>query len=492
MKNFKKRAGVAILFLLSYAMLIHDAMASSVKDSNQLVCSQEELVNLSRPSVVRIVQHVTGQAILKPFTLDLDKMTITEDVGTSTKVPIDEYMTGSGFVVSSNGYIMTNSHVISLEQIKAEIISSAVQSAIMDASIFAVNFNEEISNSKPFEEYGQRINDYLLKNGIFDFKQEIVVLDPSSKKEKILDLVADGFPISIISINDDYNKNFMDVALIKIDQQNLPTLPLSQSTSVKTGEKIGVFGFPTKAELNDKSPLVSTFSQGVVSAIKESENKDFEIIQADAKISEGSSGSPMLNESGEVIGMITYQTNKLDAVGGDNFAFAIPIDVVQEGVKKYQLSREEDIKFDAGTFNAQFSAGLGLLHDVKCKSALPAFENAKNVNSKFNVIANIAPYEKRCQELISSGQSIDSKWDKAKQILLALDGWMWAIVVLLLSVITVITAKLFSDERRIVDDENEISTLEKELKQNEKHDIAEQAELDKIEEELKEVMKKKS
>jgi S1-C subfamily serine protease len=488
-KPIKKISSSFVLVFLLFGIGISNAAAA---DDAAQKFSQEEVVSLSRPSVVRIVDHVKGEAIFKPFSLDLDKMTINPGVAgeQSQKIPIDEYVTGSGFIVSQDGYIMTNSHVISLKEIKLEIIASVAQSAILDATMFSINADPENSDPKKFEEYGQRINDYLLREGVFNFEQNIVVLDPSSKKDKVIDLIGDGFPISITSVNENYDKDNMDVALIKIEQANLPALSLGDSSAIKTGEKIGVFGFPTTAELNDKNPLISTFSQGVVGAVRDSENKDFKIIQTDAKISEGSSGGPLLNESGQVLGMITYQTNKLDSSSGDNFAFAMPISTVLEGIKKFNISKSE-IRLDPGTYNKSFSSGLMSLHASKCKAALLSFESAKNTNSKFSAGTNVDAYAKKCQDLISAGNSMDTKWDENRKMLVSLDNWVWLIVASVVLLFVAILIKLFTMKKRLKKDEKEIMILEEEIKENSMRDAEELNEIKKIEAELEDLKRKK-
>ncbi|KKP97512.1 MAG: Periplasmic serine proteinase [Candidatus Moranbacteria bacterium GW2011_GWD2_36_12] len=477
-------------FMLMFAIASFVFCVEKVKAADEQKFTQEELVSLSKPSVVRIVKHIQGEAIFKPFSLDLDKLTIIEGGGEKKKIPIDEYMNGSGFVVSNDGYILTNSHVISNQQIKLEIVASVAQAAIMDATLFSLDVNQETTEPEKFEEYGKKINDYLMKEGVFNFKENIVVLDPSSKQEKVVDLVADGFPISVVSINNDFDKDLMDVALIKIEQKNLPALPFGQASLFKVGEKIGVFGFPSTAELNNKNLLVSTFSQGVISAIRDSENKEFSMIQTDAKISEGSSGGPLLNERGEVIGMITYQSNILEGSGGDNFAFAIPIDVVQNGVKKFNITNN-DIDFGSGNYNTEFSKGLRLLHESQCKKALLSFEKTKDTNDKFNASINIEPYKKKCQDLIVAGKSIDTRWDKAKQMLLSLEYWVWGVVAALLLIIIAIAIKLFMMKKRLEKDEKEIVFLEEEIKENDSRDLEEMKEIKKIEKELAELKNNK-
>jgi len=488
MKNHKKINFFTLVSLVVCGSLILNAGAAIGADTQKF--NQEELVSLTRPSVVRIAQKVQGEINLPPFSLDLDKLTINPGGGAAKKIKVDDYLTGSGFIVSEDGYILTNSHVISKEEIKQQYIADAATAAIMDASLWYLGSNNDLNDSAKMDDYAKKITDYLSKNGTFDLQNKVVVLDPSSKSEKIEDLIAGGFPVSVISVNDNFMQDGWDMALIKIDQHNLPALPLGDAASIKRGETIGVFGFPTAAELNGKNLLESTFSQGVVSAIKDSENKDFSIIQTDAKISDGSSGSPLLDENGEVIGMITYQTNKANGSSGDNFAFAIPIDVVQAGVKKFDVNNT-NIQLAPSQYYTQFSNGLELLHQARCKKALAAFGNVKNVNDKFSTSANIQPYEKKCQDLISAGKSINNIWDEARNSLYNLSGWIWVIVVAILAISLAVAGKIFSMKKRLKKEEKEIVVLEKELKENKEQDKEETSELKKIKKELNEMKSKK-
>jgi serine protease Do len=335
-------------------------------------------------------------------------------------------------------------------------------------------------------------------------EKNIVVLDPSSKEGNTLDLIAGGFPITVVSVNDNFVNDKWDVALIKIDQANLPALPLGDASTIEGGGKIGVFGFPTTAELNNRNLLESSFTQGAISAIKDSENGDFKIIQTDAKISDGSSGGPLLNENGQVIGMITYQTDKTKLDNGDNFAFAIPIDTVEEGIKKFNVGNTE-FNLDLGTYNAQFSAGLNFLHQSECKEALVNFAEAEKANEKFSVASSVDPYIKKCQGMIASNQSIDNPLQRVFHTLLNLSLMAWMGIIFIICLFVAIAVVLFKQKHRVEEKESEIAVLEKENKE-EKNEIMilkkeveetkvkdkeERREIEKIEEELAKVKNKK-
>ena len=100
-----------------------------------------------------------------------------------------------------------------------------------------------------------------------------------------------------------------DLALLKVTMSGINPLPLGNSSDVKIGETVYVAGNPKGLE--------GTFSDGIISSRRDPYTK--ERLQMTAPISPGSSGGPVLNSKGEVIG-VSFMT----LVGGQNLNFAIP------------------------------------------------------------------------------------------------------------------------------------------------------------------------
>ena len=100
-----------------------------------------------------------------------------------------------------------------------------------------------------------------------------------------------------------------DLALLKVTVYGINPLPLGNSSDVKIGETVYVAGNPKGLE--------GTFSDGIISSRRDPYTK--ERLQMTAPISPGSSGGPVLNSKGEVIG-VSFMT----LVGGQNLNFAIP------------------------------------------------------------------------------------------------------------------------------------------------------------------------
>ncbi|MBD0269977.1 MAG: trypsin-like peptidase domain-containing protein [Cyanobacteria bacterium Co-bin8] len=113
-----------------------------------------------------------------------------------------------------------------------------------------------------------------------------------------------------------------DVAVIKIDGNNLPTVQFSDSDALQPGEWAIAIGNPLG--------LDNTVTAGIISATGRSSNqigvpdKRVEFIQTDAAINPGNSGGPLLNVRGEVIGVNTAILS-----GAQGLGFAIPINTVQ-------------------------------------------------------------------------------------------------------------------------------------------------------------------
>jgi S1-C subfamily serine protease len=103
-----------------------------------------------------------------------------------------------------------------------------------------------------------------------------------------------------------------DVAIIKAHGKNFLTLTLGNSDQLQVGEEVVAIGNPLSLE--------STVSNGIVSGIRAVKAEGGTFLQITAPISPGSSGGPLFNMEGKVVGITTLYLK-----GGENLNFAIPI-----------------------------------------------------------------------------------------------------------------------------------------------------------------------
>ncbi|HEY8086240.1 MAG TPA: trypsin-like peptidase domain-containing protein, partial [Polyangiaceae bacterium] len=102
-----------------------------------------------------------------------------------------------------------------------------------------------------------------------------------------------------------------DLALVRVEAHGLPILTLGDSDVMRPGDPVVAIGNPMGLE--------DTVSNGLVSARRKVQN-GLEVLQVSAPIAPGSSGGPIFNERGEVIGVATAVVE-----GGQNLAFGMPV-----------------------------------------------------------------------------------------------------------------------------------------------------------------------
>lgn len=432
--------------------------------------TQEDVANLVKPSVVRIVQHVKGKITVYPFDIDLKKMEINTLPGKPITQEIDNYISGSGVIINPDGYILTNSHVVSNASIKYQLATSLLTLAVYGkaATLKDSSTTDILKNEEKLRQFEQEALNFLIDKNKFEIEKTLTVLNPSSSKSTLLDLISDGFAVKMISVNDNFYKDGRDAAVIKIEQSNLPSLKLGNSANINTGEKIYIFGYPGSADFNGKNLLEPTFSQGIINGFKNSNDNSFKIFQTDAKISSGSSGGPLLNSKGEIIGLITYASSISENEAGDSFAFAIPSDMVSQIIENNYVQNNQ-VSFENSNFSTNFKAALAHIQAKKCETALEELSLAGNINEKFQSLTNLNSYQEKCKNIIAAGQSIDTidtkdaKGEKNSPTMEIVKEYMPWIIAGIVSVIAlfVIISIIFL-MRKLKKDEQKISELENE------------------------------
>lgn len=138
-----------------------------------------------------------------------------------------------------------------------------------------------------------------------------------------------------------------DIAVLKIDGSDLPSVKLGRSSDLIIGEWAIAVGNPYGLLIKDSKPSVSV---GVISATDRNfaENKDGKVyrrmIQTDAAINPGNSGGPLVNINGEVIGINTFIFS--ESGGSIGIGFSIPIDRVAKITEEIiQHGKVRDIWF---------------------------------------------------------------------------------------------------------------------------------------------------
>jgi len=207
-------------------------------------------------------------------------------------------------------------------------VATQLPEPFFDDPFFRQFFGEDIFPRLPqeYHQRGQGSGFIIDRNGIILTNAHVV-----SNADTVTVTLKDGrtFQGKVRGIDEP-----SDLAVVKIDGQNLPVAPLGNSSSVQVGDWAIAVGNPLG--------LDNTVTLGIVSTLNRSSaqvgipDKRLDFIQTDAAINPGNSGGPLLNDHGEVIGINTAIRAEAQGIG-----FAIPIDAAKK--IKDALARGEKI-----------------------------------------------------------------------------------------------------------------------------------------------------
>ncbi|MGE5401560.1 MAG: S1C family serine protease [Ignavibacteriales bacterium] len=158
-----------------------------------------------------------------------------------------------------------------------------------------------------------------------------------------------------------------DICLLKIDEKNLPYVPLGNSDDVMIGEWVIALGNPFGLfEINDQP----TVTVGVISAkgmnLDPVNNRYYlGMLQTDAAINSGNSGGPLVNSVGELIGMNTLIfTGNGGSVGNIGLGFAIPINKVKKIIGDLKAHGAVDRNFRIGLSAQTIDEGIAKYYNL--------------------------------------------------------------------------------------------------------------------------------
>ena len=225
----------------------------------------------------------------------------TEDGGGLT-VLAEEHAIGSGVILDPQGYIVTNAHVVELAD-------------------------------------------------------RIRVVLPIPAGDSAFDTTPEGRPEILVAKIVGVDRE-TDLALLKVEANNLPTLPLGVDRPVRPGELVFAIGSP--------EGLQNSMTMGVVSSVWRQPDPESPMayVQTDAPINSGNSGGPLVDLDGYVVGLNTFIMTR--GGGSEGLGFAIPASTVQfvsEQLKRYGHVHRTEILASAQTITLTLAAGLGLQQD---------------------------------------------------------------------------------------------------------------------------------
>jgi len=148
------------------------------------------------------------------------------------------------------------------------------------------------------------------------------------RNERIVVTLADGQNVEGKTV---WGEPVIDLAIVKVDLTELPTIPLGDSDRVQVGEPAIAIGNPLGLQFQSTvtSGIISALNRTITIETEQGQNYMEDLIQTDASINPGNSGGPLLNSKGEVIGI-----NTVKVVSAEGIGFAVPINIVKPVIER--------------------------------------------------------------------------------------------------------------------------------------------------------------
>lgn len=264
--------------------------------------------------------------------------------------PVREH--GTGFLITPDGYLVTNGHVVQPyhEPNEPELRETLLRQAIAQACVTG-----DLTEAQK----RRAVDGLLLRVGPssrVDLKKTLTVV-LANREAFAAEVKSYSPPLAerpgkrSPPAGGPAAESGKDVAILKVDGKNLPTLNLGDSDRVQLGQAVHLLGFPGVVmyhELLDKrSAVEASITSGRISSVK-ADARGAPVIQTDAAASWGNSGGPAVSDRGEVLGVLTFISltpDEMQAIQG--FNFLVPANIVREFARTAGAALDTPSPFNA-------------------------------------------------------------------------------------------------------------------------------------------------
>ena len=296
----------------------------------------QEMLLRSQPAAAVVVAEVGGQVTLR---CDGTEKTVS---------PTPYRESGSGFFISPRGWLITNGHVVFIAQ---EPPRRWMTSHLVEKAFRAQCLPDLLAKRGLAPGERPEVEDGLAREAVAATPADNVTLEPS-----VSVVLQNGVRLNarIAKYSGQSSGEGLDLALLRVEASDMPTLALGDSSTVKIGDKLAVIGFPGVVAMHEllsaSARAQASVTHGAVSGFKQ-DRANRPVIQTDAAAEPGISGGPALNAAGAVVGVMTFVTQgEGGAVQG--FNFVIPSAAVREFISGTTVALDETSRFNTAWHQA--------------------------------------------------------------------------------------------------------------------------------------------
>jgi S1-C subfamily serine protease len=344
------------LFIVSPLMTLFLSAWTNSAQGQDGVNEKQWLSYYTRPSVVMLYAGCQGK-----YSYNDGSKSFSQD-------DLVVFGFGSGYFVTANGYVVTNAHVI--EYVNGDSGKSKCKDKLFDRFIekLAPTLEKKPEEIRENETLKKQIKDKSkLDENTFKLTSGYIL--PNQPKSTNLKNGDSSFKVTKA---DDPEKR--DVAILKVEGlENVPVLELA-TYKVKDGDKVWAFGYPSDNFIDGTLTIESGFNpsglEGSISNTQAKLKNGASVLQVQIPASPGSSGGPLVDREGKVIGMTTFRKGE----GNPGVAFAIPASTIREVFK--EATNEENKQ---GPTDEEYRKGLNYFRQGNYTDAIASFEQVKKL-----------------------------------------------------------------------------------------------------------------
>jgi len=310
---------------------------------------------------------------------------------------------GSGFIITPDGYLVTNAHVV-------ETIEEDLYYSFAVNSLYEVVESDIIEFAQEMRRQGYEMTEYdynlLYETFFMLYAQSFDISNLQTNYNCAMGNIAPGSEIGVKSVKLDLRKignsggstgnSAKDIAILKMEGNNFPTVTLGDDSTLKTGDQVYAMGYPAVTTVykgfvdNEQAMQEPTLTQGIVSARKQMDGAD--IIQTDAAIHGGNSGGPLFNANGEVVGMNTWAVADTRFGGTEGSSFAIPISAVKIYLNELNITPSES------KFTSDFKMALEAYNNGDFQTSMDLLRGINDTNPGYPVVQDLLADARRAYD----------------------------------------------------------------------------------------------
>jgi serine protease Do len=313
-----------------------------------------------KPAVVRISAYATAQFRYPAAAINVVANEIArghDGLSAPRDLPDGDGVTqtgsggsGSGFIIHPAGYILTSGHVVAPTRDRVSLDRDLRRNGAIAALVkhFPVDELRSIYRTDGLERY---IGEIAAAGRV----EKTIVVNTIELSN------GEALPFTTRVYSPDLSARGADVALLKVERNNLPVLHLGDSDTVRVGDSIWSVGYPAVASSSDEviggwlsrdSDLEATFTTGTITAIKRNVTNT-PVLQSNVANYRGNSGGPAVNRDGDVVAISTWGHSEAEQI-----KFLVPINVAKDLLGRARVPVNVD-----GEFNRLYRSALDAAAD---------------------------------------------------------------------------------------------------------------------------------